>query len=256
MTMRYVLGNYINSSTLSSVSTEITPAFGKEQMYNKSQSHPWRMNAKSGYAIFDFGSDRPSILGILNHNLVGTGSFSLTLKTAGAEGDLVAATPENVAWHKQNIWHVITETPNRWWRIDWDDPDNGANLESGEIVLYTWGEFTMNFWWPYKETMDYVVDENVTHYGRRHRKKRAKRKIFNLDFEGVKDEDLVGATNEVEAFFEELDGDQPFIFIPDSSKTESWYVECLNSMQATRRFMDDNKFFLHLEEQSRGLTLK
>lgn len=253
--MRYVLGNFINSNTLSSVSTEVTPAFGKVQMYNKAQSQPWRLEGKSGYAIFDLGTDRPSILGIMNHNMVGTGAYSVTLKTAAAEGGLVGATPEAITWHALNIKHVITETPDRWWRIDWSDPDNTGNLEFGEIILYTWGDFTMNYWWPYKEALDFVVDENVTHYGRRHRKTRAKRKIFNLDFEGVKDADLVGATNEVEAFFEELDGDQPFIFIPDSSLTDSWYVECLNSMEATRTFMDYNKFFLRLEEQSRGLIL-
>lgn len=252
MAMRYVLGNYIDSTTLSSVSTENTPAFGKVNMYNRIQSLPWRMTAKSGHAIFDMGSNVPTVLGIMNHNLVGTGAYSLTLKTAASEGALVAADAENITFHAQNIWHVITSTPLQWWRIDVSDPDNGANLEFGETILHIWAAFTRNYLYPYKEGLDYVVDENVTHYGRRHRAKRAKRKLFNLDFEGVQDALLI---SEIEAFFEGLDGDRPFIFIPNGALTDSWYVECLNSMEATRIFLNYNKFSLKLEEQSRGITL-
>lgn len=250
MGMIYIIGNYIDDGTLSSVSSEDS-VYPKENMYNLAQSMPWRMTAKSGHAIFDFGSDRPTFFAIMNHNLLGTGAFSLTLKTAANEGALVGSPAEDVAWHKQNIWHAITTTPNQWWRIDWDDPDNN-NLEFGEIIFYTSSTFTMNYWWPYKENMIYVVDENITHFGRRHRIKRAKKKAFTLDFEGVTDGNFI---SEIEAFFDAWDGDNPFIFIPDDSLTGSWYVECLNSLDAQRLFTDNNKFFLKLEEQSRGILL-
>jgi len=249
--MKYILGNFINSSTLSSVSSE-DGIYPKENMYNRRQSLPWRMTAKSGYAIYDFGSDRPTALALMNHNLVGTGAFAMTLKTAATEGALAGSSPESIVWHKQNIWHTIAMTPNRWWRIDVSDPDNLSNLEIGEIILYNHGTFAMNYSWPYKDALDYVVDENVTHYGVRHRVKRAKRKIFSLDFEGVTDANLIA---EVETFFEALDGERPFVFIPDALGTKSWYVYCLNSMDATRIFLDTNKFYLRLEEQSRGITL-
>lgn len=251
MGMLYSLGNYINSSTLSSVSTEDT-IYPKENMYNKRQSMPWRMTAKSGYAIFDFGSGRPTFFAIMNHNLLGTGAFSLTLKTAATEGALVASSPESVTWHKQNIWHAIAMTPNRWWRIDVSDPDILANLEFGEIIFYIAGTFTMNFWWPYKEGLEYVTEENVTQYGHRHIAKKAVRKTFGLDFEGVTDANLV---SEVQAFFEGFDGKNPFVFIPDSEETDSWYVYCLNSLKASRAFLDNNKFSMGLEEQSRGISL-
>ena len=251
MGMLYVIGNYINLGTLSSVSTEDS-VYPKENMYDLAQSIPWRMTAKSGHAIFDLGTDVPTVLGIMNHNLVGTGAFSLTLKTAAAEGGLVGAVAENIAWHDHNIWHAIASTPLQWWRIDWSDPDNTSNLELGEIILYTSSTFTMNYWWPYKEGMAYVVDEHVTHFGRRHRIRRAKKKVFTLDFEGVTDANFI---SEIETFFEAFDGDQPFIFIPDDTLADSWYVECLNSLEAQRIFIDQNKFFLKLEEQSRGITL-
>lgn len=249
--MKYILGNYINSSTLSSVSSEDT-VYPKEDMYNRRQSLPWRMTAKSGYAIFDFGTDRPTALALMNHNLLGTGAFTMTLKTAATEGALVASSPESIVWHKQNIWHDIVMSSNRWWRIDISDPDNGSNLEFGEIILYLSGIFTMNYSWPYKDALDYIVADNVTHYGVRHRVRRAKRRLFALDFEGVTDANLI---SEVEAFFEALDGERPFVFIPDGTGTDSWYVYCLNSMDATRVFLNTNKFFLRLEEQARGITL-
>ncbi len=255
MGMRYSLGNYINSSTLESVSTEDS-IYPKENIYDKEQAMPWRMNAKSGNAVFNLGSNRPTILGIMNHNLVGTGAYSVTLSahTSDAWGAPDWG-PTAVTFHTQNMFLLISGVDKAWWRIVASDPDNGSNLEFGEIVLYTWAEFTMNFWWPYKEGLEYIVNESVTDYGHRKRTKKAKRKVFTLDFDGVKDDDLVGASNEVEAFFEELDGENPFIFIPDSDETNSWYVYCLNSMLAQRKFIDDNKFTLQLEEQARGITL-
>ncbi len=251
MAMKYTLDNYINSSTLSKVSTEKL-FLPKANMYNKEQAMPWRLNAKSGYAIFDFGSDRPTFFSLMNHNLVGTGAYSLTLKTAATEGALVGETPETVAWYKQNIWHNITTTPNRWWRIDVSDPDNGSNIQFGEIIFNIAEAFTMNFWWPYREGLDFVINENVTQYGHRKRTRRATRKTFNLSFEGVTDTNL---TAEVEAFFEGFEGANPFVFIPNDSDTVCWYVFCLNSLNAQRNFLDDNKFTLQLEEQSRGITL-
>lgn len=255
MGMLYSLGNYVNSSTLSSVSSE-EDIYPKENMYNKRQSMPWRMTAKSGHAIFDLGADRPMCIGIMNHNLVGSGEFSLELSCdddpPGWNGQ--AWGPTSIPYHAQNIFYIIptAERNRRWWRLDVSDPDNGANLEFGEIILYTWGAFTRNYSYPYEEGLDYVVDESETQYGHRHRAKKAKRKTFALDFEGVEDALLV---SEVQAFFEGLDGKDPFIFIPDDAGADSWYVYCLNSMKASRVFLDYNKFSLALEEQSRGISL-
>jgi len=247
--MLYVIGNYINLGTLSSVSTEDS-IYLKENMYDLAQSVPWRMLAKSGNAIFDMGTDVPTILGIMNHNL--TSNATITLETAATLEGLDGTFTENVPPHKLNIWHTIGLTPLQWWKLTISDAGNGSNLELGEIILHVSNTFTMNYWWPYKEGMAYVVDEHVTHFGRRHRIKRAKKKMFTLDFEGVTDAHF---TSEIEVFFDAWDGDQPFIFIPDDTLTDSWYVECLNSLEAQRIFIDQNKFFLKLEEQSRGITL-
>lgn len=252
MGMRYSLGNYINSSTLESISTEDS-IYPKENMYNKQQAMPWRMNAKSGNAVFNLGSNRPTILGIMNHNLVGNGAYSVTLSAhTSNDWDTPDWGPTPVIFHEQNMFLIISGVDKQWWRIVASDPENGSNLEFGEIVLYTWAEFTMNYWWPYKEGLEYLVDENVTHYGHRKRTLKSKKKVFALDFGGVTDVNLV---DEVEAFFEGFEGEDPFIFIPDSDETDSWYVYCLNSLLAQRRFLNDNKFSLQLEEQSRGITL-
>lgn len=251
MGMKYILGNFINSSTLSSVSSEET-IYPKENMYNRRQSLPWRMDAKSGNAVCDLGSNRPTALALMNHNFVGTGAFSLKIEADNDPPNWGSpAYSQAISFHKQNIFYTFSQN-YRWWRVIVSDPDNLSNLEIGEIILYTHGTFTMNYIWPYKDILDYVVDENVTHYGVRHRVKRAKRKLFALDFENVTDANLIA---EVEVFFEALDGERPFVFIPDESGTKSWYVYCLNSMDATRVFLNTNKFYLRLEEQSRGITL-
>lgn len=252
MGMEYILGNFINSATLISVSTQNTPSFGKVNMYNKLHSLPWRMEAKSGNAVFDLGSNRPTAVAIMNHNFVGTGAFSLKIEADNDPPDWGSpAYSQAISFQTQNIFYTFSQN-YRWWRVIVDDPDNGSNLGIGEIILYTHGTFSVNYIWPFKDVLDYVVAENVTHYGHRHRTKKAKRKLFALDFENVTDANLI---SEIEVFFEALDGDKPFVFIPESTGTKCWYVICVNSMDATRAFLNTNKFYLRLEELARGITM-
>lgn len=259
MGMIYVIGNNISGDTLDSVSTEDS-VYPKENMYNLSQSMPWRLTTNSGNVIIDLGVGftQPMCLGLMNHNLLGTSVANPFVFTISADNDAPNWGapdwgPVTIPYRAQNIFYIIpsAQRNHRWWRVDWDDPDNSA-LEFGEVVLKTYSTFSMPFWWPYRESLNYIVDENVTHYGRRHRVKRAKKKGFKLDYDGVLDTNL---TNEVEVFFEDLDGDNPFIFVPNEDETESWYVECLNNLVAQRLFIDRNKFSLNLEEQSRGIVL-
>jgi len=259
MSMIYVIGNDIDSGTLSEVSSEDS-IYPKENMYNLAQSMPWRMTSNAGHLIIDLGVGftEPMCFGIMNHNLLGTSVADPFVFTISADDDAPnwgdpAWGPITIPYHTHNIFYTIPSAGrnHRWWRIDWDDPDNSA-LEFGEIILKTYSIFSMTFWWPYREGLDFIVDENVTHYGRRHRVKRAKKKSFKIDYDGVTDVNLV---SEVEAFFESLDGDNPFIFVPEADETDSWYMECLNNLDAQRLFIDRSKFSLKLEEQSRGIIL-
>ena len=76
--MSYVYGNLIDENTLDSVASESTK-YPKENMYNLCQSHRWWMTGKTGqHATFDFDTDRPDMIIILNHNF--HPSVTLTLK--------------------------------------------------------------------------------------------------------------------------------------------------------------------------------
>ncbi|GAH13730.1 unnamed protein product, partial [marine sediment metagenome] len=97
-----------------------------------------------------------------------------------------------------------------------------------------------------------IKAESRTLYGQRHRKKLAKQKYFMLTFNNVTDVNIVG---EVELFFEALAGEYPFVFIPDATLTDCWYVLCLNDLDAKRNFLNINSFTLELEEEARGITL-
>lgn len=250
MTIRYVLDNYINSDTLEGVSSEQTPFYGKEHMYNKDQGHPWRMTGKtSQWAKWNLGSDRPTALCLMNHNLKSGATIKIQAHATDAWG--APTYDEVVTWHTRSIWMAISaDLP--WWRLTIEDAGNDNLPQIGEIILYTSGTFTMNFWWPYGYGTKYITGENITDYGMRRRRKKAKQKIFSLPFDGVTDTNLLG---EVENFFDALDGVNPFVLIPDSTIDESWYGFCLNNFEARQAFIDQNSFILNFEEQSRGATL-
>jgi len=251
MAIRYVLENFINVSTLDSVSSEDT-LYVKGNMYNKRQSLPWRMTAKTNqYAVFDLGSDRPTIICILNHNF--NSGVTLTLKADDDPPNWGApAWTQALTYHALNIWYSWSDKDYRWWRLEISDAGNPSNPEIGELVLYTYGTFTRNYRWPYTEGIEYVKGDLRTAWGQRWRQRRAKLKKFALEFYGVSDTHLV---SEIEAFFEALDGDLPFVLIPEHTESDCWYVDCLNDLEARREFYNINSFTLDLEEQSRGIEL-
>lgn len=262
MGIKYVTGNLITSATLDSVSTEDASGFyDKENLYNKMQALPWRSTEKSGvYAIIDLGSDlAATFCGVFNHNL-GTSPAVFKLKGwTAANGPIVDGTEANedldesftvTAGHK-NSYITFSETL-RWFALMMTDAGNAANLEVGELVLRSHSSFTQNFVYPYSEMLRYIRGESVTPYGQRWLNQKAKVKRFIIDFLGVSDTNLL---SEIQAFFEAINGDDPFVFIPDDAAAYSWFVNCLSDLEADRIHYDYNNVSLELVEQGRGITL-
>ena len=249
MSIRYIAGNYIDVNTLSSVSTEST-LYKKEFMYDARQAKPWRMTAKTGNAVFDMGALRPTAIGILNHSLTAAATITLEFSNDppnwGAPADCISLT-----WHTLNIWKAFSKD-YRWLRLVVADAGNPYYLSFGEIVLYTYGSFTRNYNWKYSDTTRYIKSDRATKYGQRWRSRLAKGKGFSLNFDHVTDAHVI---SEIEAFFEAFDGVNPFIFIPEHTGTDCWYVECLNDLAIRRNFLNMNSFRLVLEEQTRGIEM-
>lgn len=261
MTMNYVVGNLVTVDTLDSVSGEDASGFyDKENLYNKCQSKPLRFNAKSDcYALFDLGSDQQvKFAGAMNHNLESPTVFKLKayLQATGKPADCSAAAD----W--EDDFSVISKCPNsylsfdktyRYWLLCITEAALASYPEVGEFILQsTIGSFTRNFIWPYTEYRKYIrVEQETELYKKKWRKHLAKIAAFNLSFEGATDANLIA---EIEDMFDDILAD-PFVFIPDSSGTRCWYMEIMNSLEASRKFSDYNNFSLQLDEQSRGVTL-
>jgi len=261
MGIKYVTGNLITSATLDSVSSEDASGFyDKENLYNKMQSLPLRFTAKSGnYVIIDLGADTPvTFAGLYNHNL-STGATVCKLKgyleATGkpADGSEVGDYDDDftiTAGH-QNCYLTLSETM-RYWALLLTEAGNPSNLEIGEFILGTHASFTKNFVYPYKEVLRYLRGETITQAGQRWLNKKGKFKRFVLDFLGVKDAHLL---SEIQAFFEAIDGEDPFVFVPDDAAVYSWFVNCLSDLDAEREFYDYNNVQIELVEQGRGITL-
>lgn len=262
MSMKYVTGNLITSATMDSVSSEDASGFyDKENLYNKIQSLPLRFTGKSTqYVIIDLGSNQlVTFAGILNHNFTTSpGVFKIKAWTA-ANGPITDGTEANptldenltvTSGHK-NTFKTFSETV-RYFALLITDASNTAMPEIGEFVLGSHASFTRNFVYPYKEILRYIRGETVTPYGQRWLNQKAKIKRFLLDFPGITDANLL---SEIQAFFEAIDGDDPFIFIPDDSAAYSWMVDCLSDLEADRVHYNYNTVKIELVEQLRGLTL-
>lgn len=261
MGIKYVTGNLITSVTLDSVSTEDASGFyNKANIYDKMQALPWRSTEKSGvYAIIDLGANTAvTFAGLFNHNL-STGASVCKLKgylqvtgkpTDGSEAGDYDDDFTITAGH-QNCYLTLSETM-RYWALLMTEAGNDNNLELGQFVLGTHSSFTKNFIYPYRELLRYLRGETVTPSGQRWLNKKGKFKRFVLDFLGVTDAKLL---SEIQAFFEAIDGELPFVFIPDDGAAYSWYVDCLSDLDAERAWYNYNNFQLELEEQGRGMTL-
>jgi len=261
MAIKYVTGNLITSGTLDSVSSEDASGFyDKENIYNKIQALPLRFTSKSGeYVIIDLGSDTAvTFAGIMNHNLT-TGATVFKLKgylaATGKPADGSEAGDYDddftVTSGHSNSFLTLSETM-RYWALLITDSGNSENPEIGEFVLGTHSSFTKNFVYPYREILRYLRGETVTPYGQRWLNQKAKVKRFTLDFLGITDANLL---SEAESFFEAIDGDDPFIFIPNDAAAYSWYVNCLSDLDADRIHYNYNNVSLELIEQGRGITL-
>ena len=261
MSMKYVTGNLITSVTMDSVSSEDPSGFyDKENIYAKIQALPLRFTSKSGeYVIIDLGSDLAvTFAGVMNHNLTtGATVFKLKgyLEATGkpADGSEAGDYDEDftvTSGHK-NSFLTLSETM-RYWALLLTDSGNSANLEIGEFILRSHSSFTRNFIYPYKEILRYIRGETITPYGQRWLNQKAKIKRFILDFLGVTDAHLL---SEIQAFFEAIEGDDPFIFIPDSSAAYSWYMDCVSDLEADRIHYNYNNVRIELIEQARGITI-
>ena len=261
MSMKYVTGNLITSATVDSVSSEDASGFyDKENIYAKIQALPLRFTGKSGqYVIIDLGSDLAlTFAGVYKHNLTTSpGVFKLKgyLEATGKPTDGSEAEDWDedftvTSGHK-NSYEIFAETA-RYLALMITDASNTAMPEIGEFIVKTHSSFTRNFVYPYKEVLRYIRGETVTPYGQRWLNQKSKVKRFIIDFLGVTDANLL---SEIQAFFEAIDGDDPFVFIPDDSAVYSWYVDCLSDLEADRIHYNYNNVRIELMEQLRGLTL-
>ena len=263
MNTLYVKGNFVNVNTLFSVTSE-DAAYVKEWMYNRRQSKPFRFMAKSGNQILiGDGVTRisPTIAAIMNHNLAGTsggGAFLWKIKgddnnPPGGGWDAPAYS-RDITWHTLNMFKLLDGAPSYYyWLLDIDDFDNAlAGCNIGEFILSTWAAFPRNYAPGSRNAAEYIQFDNETPYKQRWRAFGAKRKTFNISFHGITNAQMV---SEMEAMFDDLDGIHPFIFIPDSTEPDCWYVECPDILTVDRECKNINNFSLDLFEQTRGITI-
>jgi len=264
MGMYYVADNHVLGSTITtSDDAAPNPIYGNtDYLSNRRQSLPYRFTAKvDNWIKIDLGADtKITFAGLFNHNFSGvTVKLRANSALSGDLGNLLAWQtgpvdfgPVTINHKAHNMGRWDFDKTLRWWHIEVQDAANAVMPDIGELVLQKWHTFTMNYKWPYSQGMKRALSDNETYYGQRWRSQLSKKKLFRIDFDAVTDANMEA---EVEAFFEAVGGAAPFVFIPESSETELWYMNIMNSEEAANNFKDLNAWALELEEQAWGIVL-
>ena len=261
MAIKYGLGNLVTEDTLETPSSE-SILYTKERLYNQLQSSPFKGTSLTTlYISVDLGADTlVNMVGVMNHNLVAPSTFKLKANTQATGAFTNCAEAGDASWDLSKI----ADHPNsykifnsagtlyRYLCLNITDVGNLDYMQIGEYILTTHGTFSRNFNWGYSRGEIVIKTDLMTTWGQRHRNKRSKKKFYNVEFNNMTEADLLA---EVEAFFRTLDGDQPFLFVPEDTEDYSYYMYVLNDERAKRDFLDHNSFNLDLEEEVKGITL-
>ncbi len=214
---KILYGNLIGSTTISGNPDPpgaSAPGFELEYLSNNNQGVVWRsLDTTENKIQMSFGSatEVKSIV-VLNHNLVSGDTFFFE-----ASNDNFENTDESVA---VDIVSGMVE-------VAWGSPFykdyrlrlakvSGSYIQVGEIYLVGAAyDFERNFKWNYSYTREINRNSKQTTSGQVYRKTRFVRKGFNLDFEGMTD-------NQKETF-EEISENDYICFLPTGSGGDLYY---------------------------------
>lgn len=258
MSLIYTSGNYVCSSTISSVSSE-DPVFKKEYLYNRRPSLPFRFTAKSDqYIELDLGSSKKiTILSMINHNLLSSATIKLE-----ADGDPPnwgsPAYSQAVIWRAENLYVKLDQT-YRWWRVFISDSLNPVYPQIGELILHVYSSFTGCHIQRQSEGDTFYTASQETFMGQDWDAELARKAILTL---GIRKEEDPGdaVQEEIRAFLRSLSGSAGrFLIVPDDMTPDCYYVKASGSeFKAERIFhyiKDIRDWELTLTEISQGITL-
>lgn len=247
MSVLYATGNFITLATLDSVTNE-DDVYLKEYLYDHRQAKPLRFTAKTGDEILiNLGSSTPvTLIALMNHNLTDGATVTIDHNSINSFPNA----PQSITWHVINMFKRIAIT-DTWFKIAIADAANPEYPEIGELILTTWDAFPRAFKNPHEEDVEYIINDAETPFGQRWRSYKSERVRFVVDFEGIHDADVPL----IKEFFDDLAGIFPFVFIPDDSKDDAWYMEAPTIYKNQISVVNYNSHQLDLIEQTRGITV-
>ena len=258
MSLIYTSGNYVNSSTINSVSSEDS-VFKKEFLYNKRPSLPFRFTEKSNqYIELDLGSSKKStILALVNHNLLSSATIKLEADADPPNWGSPAYS-QAVTWRAENFYMKLDKT-YRWWRVFITDSLNPVNLQIGELILHIYSSFTNGHIQSQSEGDAFYTASQETFMGQDWDAELARKAILTLR---IRKEETHGdaVEEEIRAFLRSLSGSAGrFFLVPDDTTPECYYVKVSGQeFRAERIFhniKDIRDWDLPLTEISQGITL-
>jgi len=249
--MRYTIDNYLSTAISITPSSEDS-IYKKDYLYNQRPSLPFRFTGKTDENIvIDFGSAKTiTIIALINHNL----TSNATIKIQANSVNDFTTPPYNVTltWHEENLYFTLNQT-YQYWKLIIQDSGNSENIEIGELIFSEYKDFSRTFSWGYPEGIFYNVLTQETQFGQVWKTYLSERRQGFYTFAVVKDDKL---KSEVEQFFDDLKGLEGwFLFIPDKTQPECYYVEIINQYNAFKNYKDNNEFELQLREHIKGINL-
>jgi hypothetical protein len=250
-------GAYLLS--LMAPATIVTPstedaAYPKTNLYDRIAAKVFRCTSPTSLTILlDFGAPiTANSIALVNHNL--TSSATLSLKAdAGNPPSTVVATP---AYRENDIWKSFESTSAWYWLLEITD-SNLANIQIGQLLLGARVALprARRIGDSYRSTTRNTGIQSETYGGVKWNYHLYDRKEFNPSFRVVGAElDTLGTLHQ-SAY-----GDvRPFLYIPDSSLADCYYVRKEQSFEPTEIDKSGGgivyDYQMTLTEESRGLEV-
>ncbi len=258
MTLYYVKTNLVNSVSLPDntfVSSEDS-VYTVDKLYNKRPSYPFRfdgLNAQYAKARWLAAAQQITFLGIFNHNLID----SVTITLEGANADAGYALVTTPVFRSENMYALFNASWN-WWKLN---VNNGAATiaQLGELVLGNWASFENAYVQPGRpDGPVFHASRNITHYGQDWTAYYSKGETFTIVLKNINDP---SATDDIQTFLNDIweNNDGKFVFIPDHTRPQVYYVQVVNRDKYANRLINGVKelrdWKLELKTLTKGLPL-
>jgi hypothetical protein len=248
----FLLENKLENSDVSASTQD--DAFPLANLSNCRKGKPFKLTSHSGDIVIDLLMARTcDAVALLGHNL--TSGATLTLEANSSDSWTAPPFQESLSYRAEDLYKKFTGASYRYWRLVVSDAGNSDNARIGELLLGQSSLFSRMPAAEYDREDEYNNIALETGHGQKWvYSLGGPRRSFNLTWNNAN----TTVAAEIESLLYGAEGNyRPFLFVPDSSAAECYYVRLNPKLSRRVRYAQDQyaDIKIALTEEPRGQDL-